>query len=239
MLRAFIALIFVFSVNNFAKDHNYKIDGEDFEGFILNQGKDTPLVLIIHDWDGLGDYEKKRAQMLKKQGFSVFAMDMYGKGIRPQKVEDKKKRTTALYKDRATMRKLMEGGIAEAKRQGLNIGNAVIVGYCFGGTSVLELARSGEKLKGFVSFHGNLDTPKGQNYDDVKGSIMVFHGTADKIVPMTDFADLAARMESAGVNHEMITYSGAPHAFSVFGSDRYRKKADQLSWARFSDYLKE
>jgi dienelactone hydrolase len=102
---------------------------------------------------------------------------------------------------------------------------------------VLELARSGADLKGFVSFHGGLATPSDQDYSRTSGSLLVLHGSADTAVTMTEFADLTVALEKHEVAHEMITYGGAPHAFSVFGTDRYREDADQKSWRRFLNYL--
>jgi dienelactone hydrolase len=113
------------------------------------------------------------------------------------------------------------------------------MGYCFGGSAVLEWARAGVDLKGFVSFHGGLETPVGQDYRALKGDLLVLHGTADASVSMTQFATLAETLEQQGRRHEMITYSGAPHAFTVFGTDRYREDADRKSWQRFVAFLKE
>jgi dienelactone hydrolase len=216
---------------------DYSVNGEDFVGYYISPGPDAPLVLMIHDWDGLTDYEIKRAQMLAAEGYAVFAGDMFGKGIRPTETEDKKKLTGALYQDRARMRSLLEGVYLAAKAKGGNVDNAVIMGYCFGGAVVLEYARSGADLKGFVSFHGGLTTPEGQDYSQTKGALLVLHGTADTAVTMDDFASLAKQLEQFNVSHEMITYSGAPHAFTVFGSERYRKDADEKSWRRFLEYL--
>jgi dienelactone hydrolase len=218
---------------------DYQIGDETFEGYFVSPSAKAPLVLLIHDWDGLGDYEVKRSEMLAALGYAVFAADLYGKGVRPEALEEKKKQTGALYADRARMRSLLQGALAAAKTQGGNLHNAVAVGYCFGGAAVLELARSGADLKGFVSFHGGLPTPEGQDYKQTKGNLLILHGTADASVSMEDFANLAIELESAGVKHEMITYSGAPHAFTVFGSDRYRKDADEKSWRRFTEYLGE
>ena len=123
--------------------------------------------------------------------------------------------------------------------KGADVNNAVAMGYCFGGAAVLELARSGADLKGFATFHGGLQTPEGQDYSNGEGEILVLHGTADTAITMDQFAALAAELEKAGVKHEMISYSGAPHAFTVFGTERYREDADRKSWARFSEFLEE
>lgn len=222
-----------------SQDLSYKVDGKSYQGYMASANPKAPLVLIIHDWDGLTEYEKKRSAMLAKLGYSVFCLDMFGQGVRPETVPERRKLTGALYKNRKHMRALMNGGLKAAKDQGLNTDKAVIMGYCFGGTCVLEFAKSGAPLKGFVTFHGGLSLNKGDSFKGCKGKIAVFHGTADKHVTMQHFADLANLLEKEKVAHEMITFSGAPHAFSVFGSDRYRKHADQKSWALLLSFLKE
>lgn len=217
----------------------YKIDGKDYEAYYVNATKNAPLVFMVHDWDGITDYEIKRASMLKELGYSVFAVDLYGKGVRPTELADKKAMTKSLYDNREEMRKRLNAGFEEAKKLGLNTSNSVGMGYCFGGSSILEFARSGAPLKAFVPFHGNLLTPDGQDYKTTKGKVVVFHGTADKVVPFSEFASLATELETTGINHEMITYSGADHAFSVFGGGKYNKEADTKSWQRFTEVLKE
>jgi dienelactone hydrolase len=218
---------------------DYQVNGMSYEGYYISPAEGAPLILLIHDWDGLTDYEVKRAGMLAEMGYAVFAADLFGKGVRPTEVKDKRQHTGELYKDRAKMRALLDGALATAKAQGGNIDNAVSMGYCFGGAAVLEQARSGANLKGFVTFHGGLKTPEGQDYSKATGKLLILHGTADSAITMDQFAALATELEQAGVAHEMITYSGAPHAFTVFGSERYRKVADEKSWQRFATYLKE
>jgi dienelactone hydrolase len=216
---------------------DYEVNGQTFEGYFISPADKAPLVFLVHDWDGLTDYEVKRAGMLADLGYAVFAVDLFGKGVRPEKIEDKKRLTGALYADRQMMRTRLMAGLNKAADLGANLSDAVAMGYCFGGTAVLELARSGTNLKAFVTFHGGLATPDGQDYKATKGFILVFHGTADQSVPMAQFAALANELEATGIHHEMTTYSGAPHAFTVFGSDRYRKDADEKSWARFTQFL--
>jgi dienelactone hydrolase len=216
---------------------SYNVNGQPYEGYYVSPSPNAPLVLLIHDWDGLTDYEVKRADMLAAEGYAVFAADLFGAGVRPTTVEDKRQHTGALYKDRAKMRALIQGALDAAQAQGANVGNAVVMGYCFGGAAVLEFARSGADMKGFVAFHGGLQTPEGQDYTGAKGKFLILHGTADTSVTMDDFANLAKALEQNGVTHEMITYSGAPHAFTVFGSERYREDADQKSWQRFKEFL--
>ncbi len=217
----------------------YEVNGAPYEGYYTSPSANAPLVVLIHDWDGLTDYEVKRADMLAEMGYAVFAADLFGAGVRPTKMEDKRQHTGELYKDREKMRALINGALKTAQSKGANVGNAVVMGYCFGGAAVLEFARSGADMKGFVTFHGGLSTPEGQDYSKTKGKLLIMHGSADTAITMEDFSGLAVELEAKGVNHEMITYGGAPHAFTVFGSDRYRADADKKSWQRFSEFLKE
>jgi len=217
----------------------YQVNSADYEGYFVTPSAKAPLVLLVHDWDGLTDYEVKRADMLAELGYAVFAVDLFGAGVRPTKIEDRRQHTGELYKDREKMRALLYGAMEAARAQGADLGNAVAMGYCFGGAAVLELARSGADLKGFVTFHGGLATPEGQDYAKAKGKYLILHGSADTAITMDDFAKLANELEKNGAAHEMITYSGAPHAFTVFGSDRYREDADKKSWKRFAAFLEE
>jgi dienelactone hydrolase len=216
---------------------DYRIGGTDYEGYFISPSPGAPLVLMLHDWDGLTDYEVKRSGMLAENGYAVFAADLFGKGVRPTEVKDKRQHTGELYKDRAKMRALIQGALDAAKAKGARVDHAVVMGYCFGGAAVLEFVRSGAEMKGFAMFHGGLSTPEGQDYSKAKGPVLVMHGTADANITMQDFADLAVSLEQSGVDHEMITYSGAPHAFTVYGSKRYHAEADRKSWHRFLGFL--
>jgi len=216
----------------------YTINGESFEGYRAKvPGPSKGLVLVIHDWDGLNEYEFKRADMLAEMGYDAFAVDLYGKGNRPVETGAKKAETGKLYKNRERMRSLILGGLEEARKS--SPGKAVVMGYCFGGAASLELARSGKAkdIAGYATFHGGLKTPEGQSYPADTPPLLITHGGADAAIPMDHVAALSKELEKAGVTYEMQVYSGAPHAFTVFGSNRYRKVADEHSWDAFSDFL--
>jgi dienelactone hydrolase len=239
IMTVFLMLVLVSTAGAAGKAVSYGVDGKNYEGYFISPSPKAPLILLVHDWDGLTDYEIKRANMLADLGYSVFAADLFGAGIRPAEDKDKRRYTDELYQDRGKMRSLLQGALETAKSEGANIHAAVAMGYCFGGAAVLEFARSGADMKGFVMFHGGLTTPKDQDYSKTKGKLLVLHGTADTSVSMDDFAKLAMALEEKGISHEMITYSGAPHAFTVFGSNRYREDADKKSWKRFTAFLEE
>ncbi len=237
-LNSLAAILIAISGHTLAGDVvTYQANNHDYQGYWSKVSDDAPLVLLVHDWDGLTEYEEQRAEMLNKMGYNVFAVDLFGKGVRPTKLEDKRQHTGELYKNRDKLRTLMEAGVQQAQILGGNTDNMVVMGYCFGGAATLESARAGMPAKGFVTFHGGLKTPEGQSYANTKAPILVLHGTADKAIPMSQFAQLAVELEANQVHHEMVTYSGAPHAFTVFGSKNYRQDADEKSWQAFDEFL--
>ncbi|HPR52148.1 MAG TPA: dienelactone hydrolase family protein [Deltaproteobacteria bacterium] len=241
-MRSVLSLLFLLFLSTLSfgasgSSVTYQVDGDSYEGYYISPEENAPFVLLIHDWDGLTDYEIKRSNMLADHGYAVFALDLFGAGVRPTADKDKRQHTGELYKDRQKMRALMQGALDTAKERGANVDNAVAMGYCFGGAAVLELARSGADLKGFATFHGGLATPEGQDYTKTRGEILIMHGSADSAITLDQFAALAKELESTGIKHEMITYGGAQHAFTVFGTDRYQEAADRKSWKRFLEFL--
>jgi dienelactone hydrolase len=225
----------------------YTVAGDTYEGyFVRNEGfgDDQPIVLVIHDWDGLGDYEKRRAQKLAERGYAAFAVDLYGQGVRPTTTEEAQAESGKLYGDRAAMRERLFGSLAQAQTMtGVDPTQAVAIGYCFGGAAVLELARAGADIDGFVSFHGGLVTPEGQDYNNASGPILVLHGADDPVAPMGEVAALADKLTAAGVEFDMEIYGGARHSFTVWSanrdSSRYDAKADTKSWDALLQFLDE
>ncbi|WP_370234441.1 MULTISPECIES: dienelactone hydrolase family protein [Henriciella] len=216
----------------------YEIDGEAYEGYLAEATRDSRgLVIVIHDWDGLDDYERTRAEMLADAGYDAFAVDLYGKGNRPDTTEGKTAQVRALYGAREMMRERILAGL-KAGQDASGETKAIVMGYCFGGGATLELARaaSSDDVVGYATFHGSLDTPEGQNYDAVNAPILIMHGGADAGIPISLAGELATMLEEAGATYELEVYSGAPHAWTVFGSDRYQQLADEKSWDAFMDF---
>ncbi len=222
----------------------YTVDGQPYEGyFAINQGfgNNQPLVLLVHDWNGLDSYEMRRAQMLAEQGYATFAVDLYGQGVRPRNTEESQAESAKLYADRATMRTRLAAGLAEAQQMmGVDGDRVVAIGYCFGGAAVLEMARAGMDVDGFVSFHGSFETPEGQDYGQTQGRVLILHGSDDPVAPMADVARLAAEMDAANVDFDMEIYGGVDHAFTVWtAGDRYDGLADRKSWRALLTFLGE
>ncbi|MEM6715945.1 MAG: dienelactone hydrolase family protein [Cyanobacteria bacterium P01_D01_bin.6] len=223
----------------------YEIDGQPFEGyFAMNEGfgDEQPIVLLIHDWNGIGDYEQRRVQMLAERGYAAFAADLYGQGNRPTNTEESRAESGKLYSDRATMRQRLMAGLAAAQSMaGVDPDRVVAMGYCFGGAAVLEMARAGADIDGFVSFHGGLVTPEGQDYSDTQAPILVLHGGDDPVAPMSEVAALADELNAAEVDYDMEIYGGVLHSFTVWGADggssRYDPHADTQSWDALLAFL--
>ena len=217
----------------------YEVNGASYEGYLAEATRESKgLVIVIHDWDGLDGYEETRAEMLADQGYDAFAVDLYGAGNRPESIEARKAEVGKLYNDRETMRARILAGLEKA-RELAGDQNAVVMGYCFGGGASLDLARSGEGegIKGFATFHGGLKTPEGQSWESANAPVLISHGGADSAIPLSDALGLAEELETAGLTYELEVYSGAPHAFTVFGSERYREPADTKSWSSFSAFI--
>ena len=223
-----------------AEDVAYEVEGEAFTGYFAAAENPAGTVLIIHDWDGMTDYERQRADMLAEMGYNAFALDMFGNDTPTETMDHRIAATGALYGDRDRMRMLIEAGLNQA--QALSGADGVVVmGYCFGGAVALEMARSdmADMAAGYATFHGGLGTPEGQGWDGDEPPVMVFHGAADTSITMNDVAMLTTELEAAGNTFTIEVYSGAPHAFTVLGSDRYQARADMASWEAFSGFLSE
>ncbi len=237
---ATIALAAALAAPALAEDVTYEAEGTALTGYFAAAEEPRGLVLIVHDWDGLTGYERRRADMLAGMGYDAFALDMFGEGTPTETVEHRRAATGALYGDRARMRALLAAGLEQARGRS-DAGGLVVMGYCFGGAVTLEMARSGmaAEAAGYASFHGGLSTPEGQSWTGDEPPLLVMHGGADRSVTMDDVVTLQGELEAAGTPYTIEIYSGAPHAFTVFDTDRYQERAERESWEAFSDFLDE
>lgn len=213
------------------------VQGEGFHAYDDAVKGQRPAVLIVHQWTGLTDYEKMRARMLAELGYNVFALDIYGKGVRPQPPAAGQE--AGKYKgDRALYRQRLQAGLAVlVKDERTDAARVAVIGYCFGGTGALELARSGAKVVGAVSFHGGLESPTPEDAKNIQGEVLVLHGDIDPFVPDAEVAAFEKAMQAAKASYHLVRYPGAVHAFTqkMAGNDpakgaAYDAKADAASW---------
>ncbi len=208
------------------------------------QGK-VPGVLIVHDYMGVGKFSEDKAIQLAEKGYVAFAVDIYGKGNNPKDKSEAGQLAKKYKSDRALLRKRIRA--AYDKMLGLtNVdkNKIAVIGYCFGGTTALELARSGANLVGTVSFHGGLSTPTPNDAKNIKGRVLVLHGANDPFVPPTEVEAFKTEMKNANVKMEFFAYPGAVHAFTnpAAGDNpkngaAYNADADKQSWAELEKFL--
>lgn len=228
----------------------YKDGDVVLEGYVAWDSALTgkaPGILVVHQWMGLTDYEKGRCKQLAELGFVAFALDIYGKGVRPGNPQDAAKQAGIYKTDRKLYRKRLNIGLEQLQKLNtVDTSRLGAVGYCFGGTGVLELARSGADVSGVVSFHGGLDSPEPEAGKNIKCSILVCHGADDPFVPVKDIEAFKAELTSAKVDWQMDIYSNAVHSFTqpMAGNDNsrgaaYNAKADQRSWIAMKSFFAE
>lgn len=228
----------------------YEQGGVPLEGFLAYDdagGKPRPGVLLIHDWMGVGDYAKSRARQLAELGYVAFAADIYGKGTRPADAKEAAALAGKYKGDRPLFRERLKAGLRQlTARKEVAKGEIAAIGYCFGGTGVLELARSGADVKGVVSFHGGLSTPTPDDAKNIKCPVLVLHGADDPFVKPPEVDAFKDEMAKAHVKYEFVAYPGAVHSFTRpdAGSDdskgaAYNEAADKASWTAMQKFFKE
>jgi dienelactone hydrolase len=230
----------------------YKDGPTVLEGFLVYDdavGSRRPGVLVVHDWMGLGPESnaRVRCEMLARLGYVAFAADMYGKGVRPKNRDEASAEAGKFYKDRSLFRTRAGIALSYLKSHALVDTNRVAaIGYCYGGTSVLELARSGVVLAGVVSFHGVLSATSAGDAKNIKGKVLALHGADDPYVPADQVAAFEKEMTDAKVDWQLVKYSGAVHAFTnpSAGNDpsagaAYNESADRRSWIAMKDFFDE
>ncbi|MFZ2445703.1 MAG: dienelactone hydrolase family protein [Syntrophobacteraceae bacterium] len=252
ILAAFLVSIFAVDVDAklVSKSVPYQHGTTELEGYLAYddsvQGK-RPGVLIVHEFWGLNDYVKKRADLLAGEGYVTFAVDMYGKGKvteHPKEAggwAEQIRSNIELWRDRAT------AGLEALKKEPLtDTARIAAIGYCFGGSTVQHMAYKGEDLKGVMSFHGALVMPAEGDGKQGKVKILIAHGAADVMITPEKVQEYVTAMNKTDLDWRMIIYSGAKHSFTNPDADKrgmpglgYNKLADSRSWADLKSFFKE
>jgi dienelactone hydrolase len=228
----------------------YRAGDAPLQGLVIQEsGGPTlkPGVLVIHDWMGIGPYPRMRAEQLARLGYVAFVADVYGKEIRPADAKEAGAQAGKFKKDRPLLRGRVLAALAELRKQpGVLPGKVAAIGYCFGGTAALELARAGADLAGVVSFHGGLDSPTPADAKAIKAKVLVLHGADDPYVPPAEVQAFEEEMRGGGVDWTLVKYSGAVHAFTQerAGNDNskgaaYNATADRRAWQAMRDFFDE
>lgn len=259
MLRMIGTMLFLLTFVAFAHAEirgepvEYAAGGTTMKGYLAYDDGRTgkrPGILVVHEWWGHNEYARKRARMLAELGYVALAVDMYGEGKQAQHPDDAGKFSGEIRKNMdlgrerflAARKVLQEHRLTDPKRTGA-------VGYCFGGSVVLQMARDGMDLAGVASFHGGLTTDAPAKKGAVKAKVFVATGEADKFIPPDQVEAFQKEMKAAGADFRLISYPGAMHSFTNPDADVYGKKfniplgysakADKESWAEMKAFFEK
>lgn len=232
------------------KTVSYKHGDLECKGFLAWDdavpGK-RPGVLVVHEWWGLDEYARSRAQQLAKLGYVAFACDMYGNGKVAEHPDDARKMAGVVRMNIDDWRKRAQVSLEVLKAQPQCDNNKLAaIGYCFGGSTALQLAYSGADLKAVATFHAALPTPTADEAKAVKARVLICHGGADTFIPEAAIKSFRESLDNAGAKHEFASYPGVVHSFTVPGADarnlpgmKYDKQADEDSWSRMTKLFAE
>ena len=229
----------------------YTVGNTTLKGYIAYDDaiKDRrPGVLVVHEWWGHNDYARKRAMMLAEMGYIALALDMYGGGKQARHPDEAAKFSGELAQNLPLAKARFEAAMKLLRQQkNVDVGNVAALGYCFGGSVVLQMARLGEDLKGVASFHGALTTETPAQPGKVRARIISFTGTDDPMIPAEQVAAFKQEMDKAGVNYKVVTFAGVKHSFTNPAADEYGRKfnlplaydaaADKASWEATKGFL--
>lgn len=229
---------------------SYTGDGVSMNGFVVfdeNKEGTRPAVLVVHEWWGLNDYPRSRARQLAELGYMVMALDLYGNGKIADNPDSAQAYAMPFYMDPEKTRRRFDAALAKLKSYSQTDSTKMAaIGYCFGGTQVLNMAKMGVDLDGVVSFHGNLFGVAADK-NKLKAKVLVCHGADDSFVPQDEITQFKKQMDSIGATYTFKSYPGAVHAFTnpyatATGEKfkmniRYNAAADSASWKDMKEFF--
>ena len=231
------------------KPVSYSDATQKLNGFSISPTKklaNDPGILILPAWKGIDAHAKESAEKLAKMGYITFIADIYGEGNYPQNEAEAGKQAGFYKQNFKDYQRRISLALAQLIKSGANADNIVAIGYCFGGTGVLEAARAGLPLRGVVSFHGGLGKDAARTAELIATKVLVCHGADDPYVSKAEIDGFQQEMRDGKADWQMIYYSNAVHSFTDIhsGNDNskgaaYNEKADKRSWEHFITFLKE
>lgn len=206
-------------------------------------------MLVVHEWWGHNEHARNSARKLAEAGYVALALDMYGDGKQANHPDQAGKFSGEVGKNLPLMKSRFEAGMKLLRKQAqVDAKRVAAIGYCFGGSVVLQMAREGENLRAVASFHGGLAAEHPAKPGKVKAKVLVMNGAEDPFVPAEQIAAFKKEMESAKVDYKFVNYPGAKHSFTNPDADTngakfnmplsYNAKADQESWTELQSFLK-
>jgi dienelactone hydrolase len=225
----------------------YEIDGKKFTGYLADgsNGRKVPGILVAYEAGGMTEHPKARARMLAEDGYVAFAMDLFGEAVRD--MNHAMSFVTSLSSDLATLRKRANVALDLLKAQPNVVPDRTgAIGFCFGGTTVLELARSGAEVGCVVGFHSGLATVAPQDAKNIKAKVLVLVGDKDPIISAEQRDAFVKEMRGGGADWQMVVYGRAGHSFTNPDSDAlgmpgfgYDPYTDKRAWKAMKDLFDE
>lgn len=232
------------------KTIDYEHNGKKFSGFLAwddaLQGK-QPGVLVVHEWWGLNDYARMRAKKLAEHGYVAFACDMYGEGKHTEHPQEAGQFAGEVRKNKQEWQARAQAALKVlASQPQVDPDKLAAIGYCFGGSTSLELAYSGADLKAVATFHAALPAPTPEEAKAIKARLLINNGADDKFIPQKAIDDFKSALDAAKVKYEFVNHPGAVHSFTVKEADaknipgmKYNAEADKKSWDKMLELFKE
>lgn len=256
MFKFAFAILFIFSLASqghaalVKKVIDYKDGSTPLAGYLVYNDSVKglrPGILVVHNWMGITDETKSKADALAGLGYTVFAADIYGKDVHPKDTNEAGALAGKYKADRLLLRKRVTAGLTTLEKQkDVDAKRIAAMGYCFGGTTALELGRSGAALNSIVTFHAGLDSPTPADGKNIKAKVLVLHGADDPYNKADDVKAFQDEMRNSKIDWQMVEYGGAVHSFTekAAGYDNskgaaYNASADKRSWQAMVDFIKE
>lgn len=210
------------------------------------QGR-RPGVLVVHEWWGLNEYARSRAEQLASLGYVAFAADIYGEGKTAKHPQEAGQMAAMVRENVEDWRERATTALDVLRKQPqCDPERLAAIGYCFGGSTALQLAYTGADLDAVVTFHGALPVPSAEEAGNIKGTVMICHGADDSFIPEETIQEFRSALDEAQVDWQMVYYAGAQHSFTVPSADehgidgiKYDKKADRRSWQQMLGLFRE
>jgi dienelactone hydrolase len=232
------------------KPVEYSLDDQKFEGVLVYDDavkKPRPGLLMVPNWLGINEANLKQAELVAGKDYVLFVADLYGKGKQPKDREEGGKLSGALKADRPLMRARANAALAAMLSAGkaarIDEKKVGAIGFCFGGTAVIELAKSGADVKGVVSFHGGLDAPM-PSTEKPKARVLALHGAEDPAVPPANVQAFMDDMRKVNADWTLVHFGGAVHSFTdpdanTPGRSMYDPKVAKRAYEMMRDFFAE
>lgn len=227
----------------------WQLSGKSFEGVLLydDATKDKrPGLVLVPNWLGVTEANLRQAKEVAAMGYVVLVADMFGKGAQPKTQDDAGKAAGALKADRPLMRARVGRALEALLKSAapLDASKVGAIGFCFGGTSALELARSGAKVAGVVSFHGGLSSPTPADAKNITGRVLALHGADDPFVPPDEVKAFEDELHATKVDWQLVKFGNAVHSFTdpdakMTGKAEYNPKAARRAYQLMNTFFAE